>query len=572
MHSARSLKLFVAPAAKSSHKVAIFWLFLSLTFAATYGILALQDAFSADYVVQDDARQHVFWMQRFLDSQLFPQDLIADYFQSVSPAGYATLYRLMAAVGIPPLIFSKILPLILGLITTVYCFGVTLQLLPVPFAGFLATVLLNQSLWMQDGLISATPKAFVYPLFLPFLYYLLKQNLLGTAGAIALLGLFYPQYVFIAAGILILQLIQWKNRRFSLSFPAKKTRFFAINIAVAFFILLPYAISTSEFSPTISLAEAKTLPEFLPGGRTQFFIANAWDFWFHGRSGIGLSAALTPAFMALGFLLPILRQFPQPFPLAKSLSIRVRVLGELLLASLGMFFAAHALLFQLHLPSRYTQHSLRMVMAFSAAIAITLLLDAAGKWARTLWRKLLFFPLTSLLLATLIFYPQWAMSNFPWTYYQTGTQPQLYGFLQQQPKDSLIASLSEEANNLPTFAHRSILAGREYAIPYHLGYYAQFRDRTEATIAAQYTPELATVQQFLDRYRVDLWLVDKGAFTPSYLAENSWLRQYPAAQQAIAQLKSPTPPAIVTLMNRCSIFENYGTVVLDSRCILNSDS
>jgi len=53
-------------------------------------------------MVQDDARQHVFWMQRFLDPALFPRDLIADYFQSVAPAGYTAIYQMMAGVGINP--------------------------------------------------------------------------------------------------------------------------------------------------------------------------------------------------------------------------------------------------------------------------------------------------------------------------------------------------------------------------------------------------------------------------------------------------------------------------------------
>lgn len=62
-----------------------FWFSLSLTFSAIYSILGLREAFSSEYVVQDDARQHVFWMLRFLDPELFPQDLIANYFQSVAP-------------------------------------------------------------------------------------------------------------------------------------------------------------------------------------------------------------------------------------------------------------------------------------------------------------------------------------------------------------------------------------------------------------------------------------------------------------------------------------------------------
>lgn len=50
-------------------------------------------------------------MQRFLEPDLFPQDIIADYFQSVTPYGYTNLYRLIATLGIEPLLFNKILPL-----------------------------------------------------------------------------------------------------------------------------------------------------------------------------------------------------------------------------------------------------------------------------------------------------------------------------------------------------------------------------------------------------------------------------------------------------------------------------
>ena len=168
----KSLHRFLtAPTANKSSPQMIFWLSLSLTFAAIYSILALKRAFSGEYVVQDDARQHVFWMRRFLDADLFPNDLIANYFQSIAPPGYSTVYQIPAFVGIDPLVLSKLLPLVLGLLTTIYCFGVCVQLLPVPITGFIGALLLNQNLWMQDGLISATPKAFLYPLFLSFLYY-----------------------------------------------------------------------------------------------------------------------------------------------------------------------------------------------------------------------------------------------------------------------------------------------------------------------------------------------------------------------------------------------------------------
>ena len=566
--SNRLHRFCMAPAPSTPKSAVIFWFSLSLTIAAVYGIGGLQQAFSADLVVQDDARQHVFWMQRFLEPGLFPNDLIADYFQSVAPAGYALFYRAIAAVGIAPLLLSKLLPPLLGLITTAFCFGVTMELFPVPFAGFLASVLLNQSLWMQDGLISATPKAFVYPLFLPFLYYFLRKNSLATGICIALLGLFYPQYVLIAAVVLLLQFIAYKPGIFQVKISSQNRRFLGANLMIAGLILLTYALTSSEFGPTISAVQARELPEFLPGGRSQFFIDDPWAFWFHGRSGIGFSAILTPVFMALGFLLPIVLRFPKVFVLVRAVSASSRILLEIVIAAFLMFFAAHGLLFKLHLPSRYTQHSLRMVMAWAAAIALTILLDALWRWGQSVPKKITAGIISGVLAIAFLFYPQLTMNNFPWTAYERGEQPELYAFLQQQPSDILIASLAEEANNLPTFAHRSVLAAREYAIPYHWGYYEPFRNRLQRMIQAQYSPNFRDVVDFLQDYGVDWWLIEKGAFAPGYLSYNRWLNPYAVTQEAIANLEAGIQPAIATLMTQCSGFETADFAVLSADCIL----
>ncbi|WP_366558105.1 hypothetical protein [Okeania sp. SIO3B5] len=63
----------------------IFWFGLSLAIVLIYSFQSLKFSLQSEYFIQDDARQHIFWMRRFFDSELFPQDFIADYFQSVAP-------------------------------------------------------------------------------------------------------------------------------------------------------------------------------------------------------------------------------------------------------------------------------------------------------------------------------------------------------------------------------------------------------------------------------------------------------------------------------------------------------
>ena len=105
------------------------WFSGSMLYALGCGSLALRQAFSSDYVLADDVRQHVFWMFRFLDPTLFPNDPIADYFQSIAPPGFSALYRALAALGIDPLLASKVIPLPLGLLTIAFFFGAAVRLL-----------------------------------------------------------------------------------------------------------------------------------------------------------------------------------------------------------------------------------------------------------------------------------------------------------------------------------------------------------------------------------------------------------------------------------------------------------
>lgn len=547
----------------------IFWGCLSLAFAGVFGIQVLQQAFSSQFVVQDDARQHLFWMARFVDPALFPNDLIADYFQSVAPWGYRQFYHLFAAIGISPLLLSKLLPAVLALLITGYCFALSLALLPIPATAFVATLLFNQNLWMRDDLASVSPRAFLNLFFLAFLYYLLQGSLLPSLAAIALLGFFYPQYVFIAAGILLMRLWHWENGQIRITQDQRQLRLCLAGLGVALLVLLPFALTSSQFGPTISVAEAKALPEFAATGRARFFFDDWGRYWLSGgRSGI--QPPLDPPLLALGLLLPLLLRFPQRFLLLRQAK-HLDLLSQLTLVSLGMFFAAHALLFKLHLPSRYTQHSLRVVMALAAAIVLTVLIDALLRWAaqRQPLQRLVAIGLVCVTGAVLVLYPV-TLSNFPRTTYITGTAPPLYQFFAQQPASIVIASLSEEANNLPVFAQRSILVGSEYAIPYHVGYYRQFRQRVLDLLEAQYSDRLEPAQALIPKYGIRFWLVDRAAFSPAYLADNSWLRQYqPVYNQALQNLTEAKTPALAKVLPRCTSFGTGNFVVLDAACIAN---
>ena len=558
---------------RTSRSHTIFWLILSLTFAAIYGILGMKQAFSAEYMVQDDARQHVFWMMRFVDPKLFPNDFIANYFQSIAPAGYSTLYKLAAIIGIHPLFFHKILPLFLGLISTYYCFGFCLEILPVPMTGFMASLLLNQHMWMTDDLASTTPRAFIYPIFLAFLYYLSRRSLLPCLGAIALIGLCYPPYALVAAGILVLRLLGWENGRLCWSRDRTNYLFCSTGLGVIFAVMLPYALDKSEFGPTYTAAEAKKMPEFAEDGRNAFFRPNFKDYWLTGRgSGIFPKSLFTPVTHCVALLFPLLLFWRSAFPLANQIQSKIWLLLQLMLSSLAMFFAAHATIFKLYQPGRYTAYSLRFVIVLISAIALTLIIDGVGHWASQTETKfklknLVALITTATIAVAVILYPCF-VEDFPSVGYVEGKMPELYKFFQQQPKNILIASIAGEADNLPTFSQRSVLVAKEYAVPYQKGYFSRYLQRINDLIRAQYTPDRAILQNFINKYGIDFWMLDRNALTLQYVENYGWIDDFDATPEAMLSLKQGKIPALVPAMTSCAVFQNEIVVVLDASCIV----
>ena len=199
-------------------------------------------------------------------------------------------------------------------------------------------------------------------------------------------------------------------------------------------------------------------------------------------------------------------------------------------------------------------------------------------------RQFLALASTALVGAAIVSYPTLlkfrGFDPFPGTLtYVVGNVPELYKFFSQQPKESLIASLALEADNLPTFAKRSVLVAPEYALPYSKGYYAQFSQRALDLINAQYSPDLDSVENFIQKYGVDFWLLDREyVFTPQVTtptndwrtqATNHWIGQYqPAATEALVRFKQGTTPALASTIDRCSVLETKNLVVLEAACIM----
>ncbi|MGB3493575.1 MAG: hypothetical protein WBA57_12655 [Elainellaceae cyanobacterium] len=571
----RFQQFFLAPVTKSRDTRVVFWFGLSLFVALIYSLIALQEPLNNAYVIHDDVRSHVFWMHRFFDPSLFPNDLITDYFQSVAPAGYVTLYRSMASLGIDPLIFNKILPLPLVLITVGYCFWLVMSLFPVPAAGFLASALFTETIWSVNDVSSGTPRAFLYPLLMAFLYYLARRSLIPSLGCIILQGLFYPQCLFISGGILLLRLIRWQEGKFCLSRDRSDYVFCGLGLGLVFLMLLPYALKISDYGPVATLPDARSLPTLQHTSRKDFFHPNLWNYWVcNERSALFPMEWCLEPFPPHGWLaialVPML-WLSSRFPLGNHLSSRAAVLVQVIGASVGMFILAHALLFRLHLPNRYTKHSFRIVLIVAGAIAFTIALDALFRWAISRWQSRTSLAAgggMTLWLALLLAYP-WLIGGFINPDYVTAEPAAIFTFFSEQPKDIVVASLSEEGNNIPAISKRTVLISSETANPYHMGYYEKIWQRQQDVMLAHYSPALRDVKAVIETYGIDFFLLDSDVFTPQYVGDDEWRREtQPFANQAVERLEKGEASALERLTPQCTVLEVEGMRILEADCIL----
>jgi hypothetical protein len=557
------------PVEAASDRRIIFWFGLSLVISAVFSTLALSDGFQSPYVVGDDARQHIFWMERWLDPELFPGDIIADYYQSVSPPGFVALYWLMAEAGIEPILLSKLLPCVLGLVTTGYCFALCFEILSVPAAGFFGSLLLNQIVWSRPDLTSATPRAFIYPILLAFLFYLMRRSVVGCLTSIALQGLFYPTIAFVMSGLLILNLARIKDRNLRLTSDRRDFVICAIGVGLTIIIILFYSLKSGQVGQTVSAAEAKNFPFALAGPRLSFLRTDFWDYWlFNRESGLFARVFPLPAAAFVALVIPFMKR-----SMTSKINPQIRVLLLFILASLFMFFAAHALLFKLYLPSRYTQHTLIIVLSVAGGVAITIVLESILRWALSdnVRNKKTWAIVILILLVVLLTYYPFSINKFPSPFWVKGKAPDVYEFLSKQPKDSLVATLSLEANNLPTFSKRSVLVAPEYANPYVAHYYLELNQRLTDLFAAQYTTDPAVLSGFIEKYGIDYLILDEDAFTPEYLDERRTVRSLEKRADGLKErIEKGVLPFLSAVAEDCTALKSNGLIVLDAARILRA--
>ena len=448
--------------------------------------------------VVDDARQHVFWTYRYQDPALFPGDLYADFFSALAPLGYHALYWLFAKLG-DPLRAGCWLPFGLAAVALTFAWRLGRALEP-RWGGFLAAFLLLPYLHLLRG---GLPRSFALALLLPHLFYVATAQMGRATVVLALQALVYPQTFLLGLGIQGLQTLRQGGReavRRPLVILLLGVVAGGVVLAPRYLIARPAALGT-----LVTRAEASASPEFQRGGRAAFFDPSPVRFYLTGRrSGLGWNNSLTQLAILVGLLALVRRGAVRQTP---------SIVLDTLIASLGLFVAAHALLFRLHLPNRYVQWTLPLAaIMFSVAHArpaAAWLRDRvppiAGLWAWLAWLR---WGIAAIVLLALV---EGAVST---ARHAEGTEEDViavHRYLRTLPREALIAGRSTLLAEVPLLDRRRILDDPQFALPYFRGYYHEVVRRTTAREAVWQAGSPETLGRFCRDFGVSHVLIDRQA-------------------------------------------------------------
>ncbi len=462
-------------------------------------------------VVDDDARQHVYWTARFKDPELYPEDLLTEFISStaIAPLGYKAVYRLGVEL-LDPLPLSQFLTLVL-LIVSLVGLEALLRGLGIEEAGraFALFLFLFYSLYDSSG---GLPRGFAFPTLIWFLAFYVREAPVGQALVIFSQSLLYPPILLNTMAVGALGAFRSLAREGRLRERARSIAPVAVACLLSTCVLLSVYVGADSdlLGSQVSVEQARSMPEFHENGRSKFFRDNVFEYLLLGRSGIG-------ATRLVGFLVILAGMVA----LAGRRVLRIpKTVLELTWTSLALFFLAHILLFRLHLPSRYTMYTLPLALLLTVAATTPPFLRAMKSRCQALLSKTQFIPKPM----------KWALIALGLTSYslaqghlivtrdtQVATidrlEREMLAFLETLPKSALVAGHPMDMNDIPLLAKRKVLVNQELSLPYHTAYYRRVKERLIDLFRAYYAPSWEEVEALVTKYGITALVVNKEHFS-----------------------------------------------------------
>ena len=510
------------------------------------------------WAIQDDARQFLTWTPRLVDPSLLKGDLQADYWHSVSPWLYRMPFEIMAGIGIAPVLFGRLLPLLLLPLLAVSTWRLATRLTERASAAFITSASIFIACIYNGAVFSATPRAFALPLILFFLAGLVGEKRLQMVVTLGLLALFYPATAIACLAMLGLSRIHFLPRpRLDLS--PRSVITIVMATALVGLAGLTFKADVARWKPTVTFAQAKNIPAMnTPAGRSAIVQEDGGIGWvssqrmgylpaiFHNKKSLCDAGALKNILLFLPMLILALNGLRRP-DIKKS----PRLYNLVIIATFACWAIAAAVAFRLHLPSRYSQLILTPVEALAIGEVLAGLL-VHNRLVRPV--KLGASILIAFSLAYGFLHPHPSIVR--------PADPDAIAAMRTLPINARIAGIDDDLSFGSALTGRAILASTEQAVPYQLGYYLPFRERLTASVTALRSPDKAMIAEFIRHYGVTSIAIDRSVI-PAGELPMSYKRAVPELP-AIAG----TPSILAVAPAECVQYQSIRTILFNADCLL----
>ena len=556
-------------------------------------------------VFSSDALVHQFWMWNWRDPQLFTDSLTADLRESARyPDGYQALFWIPTQI-VSPIVFGEWLGVALMALSGWLVFAIVREHASWRPAAWIAAALFLALLEIHrfDG---GFPRAFVHPVVLLTVLLAIRRRHAAAAAVPVAGALLYPTAALLASGVLLVSSIGWPGGRPRLERP--RIWFALLALAGTVAAILGPALAGGGAPEVFTADQARRYPEFGPQGGLHFFDPSTIDFLAQNRSGLRLrspGSVLALAAIALLVLHP-----------ANLKLLRREVLAMPVVALAG-FAAAHALLFRLYLPHRFTYPLLAF---FAIAVAVSLRPTWTAMWSRPRPRLraflLLAAPPAILILAIYVFplgrtgrlqeplavaagalalaaVAAYLLRRVPdrrvpavgailsglalagailaatnqWSPTIACTATGASAYFASLPKDAVIAGDPRDMRCVVGRARRAVVISNQLAPAYEVGYFLRGRERMFAMLRAQYGPSPAAIAELGERYGATHLWVRPAAVRDVMATGGRWRSGNEPYSTFIEQLRRAGTPAVLRLPARCRTWRNETSEVYDIRCI-----
>lgn len=503
-----------------------------------------------DCIVQDDFRQSFFWVWKFWDPSLFPNDFFVEMYQGHvlrTPLIYL-LFRLAPLFTDNLIWFSKFLDFVIAIASGIVAYLFMYEYKRKPALALAFTIAMSTLFWSTDHLSSSSPRSFIWLGLLLYMYWRLQEKTINCGILCFILLLLSPHTFLPCLGVEFFHgIFKYKQKFFNI----KNLQFLSLTFNALSTIILYKVIfkdvKTQGVGTPFTVAEMKSLPEFNPGGRHPIFGSHIWDgtWWTNEHWGLGIGYLKISEIIIFALALALVYIFYSLVKKHKIQELLFSIPMCLLYSSLSLYFLAQMIFPVLYLPSRYIAASSLLLSVIVVFVFADWFLDgffkdgSSSKKAKTKKDSssvnpgvYKYLPAICVLFCGVYFWYHY--HNFYHTRF-VSISPDANYAIGRLPKNAVIAGhpLLPDLNTASITAKRIVYIDYERSMAYTHESLAEIRLRNEIAIRMTYAKTEEEFGNLALKAGITHFLASYALYSPQYLASPVYMEPYNALQKQL---------------------------------------